>query len=316
MDCLAANDRLLSIGILAASVAVGSVGFAAALLGIHWLTHILVMRMPMSDRTRERFADYDALTSAVWLVLFSGAYGVQFIMPLIACVIVAWIALKAISLYMAASKSERAASFSSLPWLSFLFLISGFAALIYQIVWQRELFAAFGVNIESITIVVSLFMFGLGVGSVVGGWMSKRFPESAPWLFLISELGIGAFGVVSLPLIAIVSNATIDGSIAVTALAIYGLLCMPTMLMGATLPILVGHLYRHYRNVGRSVGILYCINTLGSAIACFLTADLLFVFFGQQTSVLVAAGCNIIVGVLVFSYARRIAANQEITARL
>src|SRR5262249_6293057 len=53
-----------------------------------------------------------------------------------------------------------------------LFFLSGFAALIYQIVWQRVLFAAFGVNIESVTITVSLFMFGLGVGSLVGGVLS------------------------------------------------------------------------------------------------------------------------------------------------
>jgi hypothetical protein len=68
---------------------------------------------------------------------------------------------------------------SSVAYLSFLFLISGFAALIYQIVWQRTLFAAFGVNIESTTIIVCLFMFGLGLGSFVGGHPSDKFPNHA-----------------------------------------------------------------------------------------------------------------------------------------
>ncbi|MDD4890621.1 MAG: fused MFS/spermidine synthase, partial [Phycisphaerae bacterium] len=204
-------------------------------------------------------------------------------------------------------KARRGEVFSSMGWLAFLFLISGFAALIYQIVWQRTLFTAFGVNIESITIIVSLFMFGLGIGSFVGGLLSHKFPNSAPLLFFGCEAGIGIFGLVSLPLIGAVSRATLHGSLWQVAGAVFALLCVPTMLMGATLPILVTHLYRHLRSVGKSVGLLYCINTVGSAVACFLTADVLFALLGQQASVLVAAACNMTVGLLVFRFARRIA---------
>src|SRR5204863_8745769 len=96
--------------------------------------------------------------------------------------------------------------FASVGYLAFLFHISGFAALIYQIVWQRTLSAAFGVNIESTTIIVCLFMFGLGIGSFVGGHLSEKFPNHAPLLFLISELGIGLFGLFSLPLIHLISR--------------------------------------------------------------------------------------------------------------
>src|SRR5437899_2905146 len=98
---------------------------------------------------------------------------------------------------------------SSVAYLSFLFLISGFAALIYQIVWQRTLFAAFGVNVESTTIIVCLFMFGLGLGSFVGGHLSEKFPNHAPLLFLISELGIGLFGLASLPLTHLITRLTV-----------------------------------------------------------------------------------------------------------
>ena len=50
--------------------------------------------------------------------------------------------------------------------LIFLFMISGTAALIYQICWQRLLFEGFGVDMESVTIVVSTFMLGLGLGAL------------------------------------------------------------------------------------------------------------------------------------------------------
>src|SRR5262245_66592629 len=94
-----------------------------------------------------------------------------------------------------------AAAEQSFQSIAFLFFLSGFAALIYQIVWQRVLFAAFGVNIESVTVTVSLFMFGLGVGSLVGGQLARQFPGRAPHLFLVCELGIGIFGLVSIALV-------------------------------------------------------------------------------------------------------------------
>src|SRR5580693_10096639 len=61
--------------------------------------------------------------------------------------------------------------------LSALFLCSGMPALIYQVVWQRVLFSIYGVNAESVAVVVSAFMLGLGLGSLLGGWASVRFPE-------------------------------------------------------------------------------------------------------------------------------------------
>jgi MFS family permease len=66
--------------------------------------------------------------------------------------------------------------------LWFVFFCSGMPALIYQIVWQRVLFSIYGVNAESIA-VVSAFMLGLGLGSLLGGWASKRYPQRAVALF-------------------------------------------------------------------------------------------------------------------------------------
>ena len=82
--------------------------------------------------------------------------------------------------------------------LCVLFFFSGFPALIYQLTWQRALFRIFGVNIESVTIVVTAFMLGLGLGSLAGGWLSKR--RGIPLLPLLAaiELATGAFGLASL----------------------------------------------------------------------------------------------------------------------
>src|SRR3954471_8054101 len=82
--------------------------------------------------------------------------------------------------------------------LCVLFFMSGFPALIYQLVWQRALFRIFGVNIESVTIVVTAFMLGLGLGSLAGGWLSKRGGIALLPLLAVIEVLTGLFGLFSL----------------------------------------------------------------------------------------------------------------------
>src|SRR5207249_11545434 len=118
--------------------------------------------------------------------------------------------------------------------LSFLFLLSGVAALVSRNVSQRVLFPAPGVHMVAVTINVSVFVFGLGVGSLVGGALSQRFPQRLPQLFLLCEVLIGLFGLISLPLMKAVTQATLHNSLLMMCLATYALLCLPTIFMGAT----------------------------------------------------------------------------------
>jgi spermidine synthase/MFS family permease len=195
----------------------------------------------------------------------------------------------------------------TLRYIAFLFLVSGFSALIYQVVWQRTLFATFGINSESVTVIVSVFMLGLGVGALAGGYLQKRFRHHLLHLFLALEILIGVFGLASLALIGLVSAAAGETSTGTLVLWVYLILAFPTLMMGATLPVLVAWLQGYLRNIGQSVGLLYAVNTFGSAIAAFCTVQLLFVFFGQQASVRIAAACNFATAALIFDASRRIA---------
>lgn len=283
----------------------GAILAPLALLAVDAATRRVVGVLHVSPTTKRRFLKYDVLTSLVFLVTLLGASGVHLLPPVVVATALAFPILKAALLWFSMTSPERARAFTSLGWLAFLFLISGVAALIYQIVWQRVLFTAFGINIESITIVVSIFMFGLGLGSMFGGLLAARYPTRLVRLFVACEVCIGLFGAVSLPLIAAVSSATLHGSLLIVSIAVFALLCIPTFLMGATLPILVSHLFQRYKNLGKTVGTLYFINTLGSAIACFLVADVLFVLLGEFGSVMAAVACNWTVAALVLHYARR-----------
>ena len=99
-----------------------------------------------------------------------------------------------------------------LPYVYAVFFFSGFAALVYQVVWQRSPFAIYGVNIESVTIVVAAFMLGLGLGSTGGGALSAR--PNAPLLrwFAAVELSIGLYGLASLHLFRWVGGLTAGAS--------------------------------------------------------------------------------------------------------
>src|SRR3954462_8703019 len=92
--------------------------------------------------------------------------------------------------------------------LCVLFFCSGFPALIYQLTWQRALFRIFGVNIESVTIVVTAFMLGLGLGSLLGGLISKRRDVQPLVLLAAIELATGLFGLFSLAIFDRVGDLT------------------------------------------------------------------------------------------------------------
>ena len=176
-----------------------------------------------------------------------------------------------------------------------LFFISGCAGIIYQVMWQRLLFLLFGVDLESITIIVSVFMFGLGIGGLVGGKIADRWPHQLLILYVFVELAIAAFGYASPKLIMGLGNTLMTNSKIITASASFLLLAFPTLLMGATFPLLVAHVNQYYQHVGHSVGNLYCINTLGAASGAFAAGFILLSFFDVFQSIHYAALSNLMV---------------------
>lgn len=189
--------------------------------------------------------------------------------------------------------------------LFIVFLLSGMAALIYQVCWQRMLFTAFGVDIESITIIVSVFMCGLGLGALAGGRLADRYPERIVHCFALFELCIGLFGAVSPLLIAWVAQRCILWPEPLIAAANFLLLLLPTCLMGATLPMLTRYLYTYYASIGTAIGNLYFINTVGASLGAIGTGMLVFVYLDLHQTVHLAALLNFSVAMLTFLGVRK-----------
>ena len=173
-----------------------------------------------------------------------------------------------------------------------LFFVSGAPALLYQIIWQHHLYTIYGAHAESVAIIVGAFMFGLGIGSLVGGEVSARFKRSPFYLFAIVECLIGVFGYFSLELFDAVGRATTQLGVFGAGATAFALILVPTIAMGATLPILANALIERLHNVGVSVGNLYFVNTLGSACAAFGSIFLFNYGFGQHGVILFAVGLN------------------------
>ncbi|SUC09830.1 spermidine synthase [Pasteurella canis] len=181
-----------------------------------------------------------------------------------------------------------------------IFFLSGFAALIYQIAWQRLLFTAFGVDLESITIIIAVFMAGLGIGAYCGGRIADKYPQKIVLIFALAELGIGAFGFASPTLIELVKNIFLYSNISTIALANFLLLLFPTFLMGSTLPLLTQHLNRYVDNIGNNIGWLYFVNTLGASSACIMTGFFLFSYFDLEQVIYIAGAINSFIAFVIF----------------
>lgn len=176
-----------------------------------------------------------------------------------------------------------------------LFFCSGCSALIYQVMWQRMLFTAFGVDLVSVTIVVSVFMFGLGIGGLLGGMLADRMPTRLLAAYILIELCIVVFGFFSPDLIDLLGGILFSSNQFLTGVTSFVILAIPTLLMGATFPMLVTHVNQTRNNIGDSVGGLYFANTLGGAMGAYMAGFILL----HSTDMAGAINCAVVLNLAV-----------------
>lgn len=186
------------------------------------------------------------------------------------------------------------------------FFLSGVCALMYQVSWQRSLYGIIGVDIDSITIIVSVFMLGIGFGGMLGGWIADLAPKRRIQIYAVAEFSIALYGFASLFLIESIGDwltAAGGGSFNAGASSLLFLI-LPTTLMGMTLPLLTMVFNDWQDSIGVSVGQLYFINTLGAAAGAGLVPFILLPILPLDEVIRLAAFGNLAVGGLaLFAYA-------------
>lgn len=173
-----------------------------------------------------------------------------------------------------------------------LFFLSGMPALVYQVVWQRVLSLHFGVDVYSTAITVAVFMLGLGLGSLAGGRLADRVRRPG-LLYAAAEALTGLYGLTSLVLMGIVGERFAGAGLVLLVPLEGALLLPPTLLMGATLPLMARAVIGEEAVLGRQVALLYGVNTGGAALGALLAAWLLVGLLGFDGTVLAAAGLNL-----------------------
>ena len=199
---------------------------------------------------------------------------------------------------------------AALSLLKIVFFISGFSSLVYQVSWQRILTLYYSVENISTTLIVTVYMLGLGIGAIVGGYLSEKIIRRLQ-LYLLIELLIGLFGLASLPFLELIGKTTAASNYFISFTGMFLFLCLPTILMGMTLPLLTKFYDDHNRRFFDSISYLYFINTIGAAVGCFFSSYILISFFGLDTSIYVAAGLNITIALIIFFISSKFSQGQE-----
>ncbi|MEK7790134.1 MAG: fused MFS/spermidine synthase, partial [Deltaproteobacteria bacterium] len=195
--------------------------------------------------------------------------------------------------------------------LSLAIFSSGLAALVYEVVFMRKLTLVFGTTVYSVSCVLASFMAGLSLGSWLLGKYVGRFKNPLYGYGLI-ELGIGGFAYlvsILIPKIELLYpflfsfGAGVDQSplffTVIQFIFCFLLLLPPTVLMGATFPLVTHFLVSDERELGRKVGFFYAINTFGGAVGALLSAYFLIPILGISGTVKITVGINGAIGLII-----------------
>ncbi|MCP5052045.1 MAG: MFS transporter, partial [bacterium] len=201
-----------------------------------------------------------------------------------------------------------------------LFFVSGACGLIYEIAWSRLLVFVFGGTTFAVTTVLGCFMGGLGLGSFIAAKLDKKIkrPERT---YGILEICIGLYCIfipflfkLTLPVYQSMVNTFGESFLVLTVVRIIicvAILIVPTTCMGATLPVLCKALTRRSGHRGRSIALLYGINTLGAFIGCVLAGFMLLPMAGLTMSIWIAALLNVAAGVIALVMSKKTAPVED-----
>ena len=209
-----------------------------------------------------------------------------------------------------------------LHWYFAFFIISGFCGLVYEVVWVRLAMASFGVTTALVSIVISMFMAGMGAGSWGAGRMARRQLRNTGRLMLrlyaITELLIGISSV-AVPLLLklgrnLMLHATTFGDWQTSGYYVLAGLWIAFALlpwctcMGATFPFLMAVIRKTDVDESKhSFSYLYIANVLGALLGTAASAYILIELLGFQGTLYVAGGLNLLLAGLAFAVSFRVA---------
>jgi predicted membrane-bound spermidine synthase len=193
--------------------------------------------------------------------------------------------------------------------LFIIFFISGFTALLYQVVWQRMLGLFSGSDVRSVTIVVASYLLGLGIGSLLGGiWSDHLSSRKAVQIYGLCNLGIAVFAIFSRFLfydLLFLRLSLVAQSTEWTLLIVFLSLLIPTTLIGGSLPLLSRAISQSVDQAAPQIGWLYGVNTLGAGVGTLMSGWFIVGTLGYEWTVYLGAVLSLVVGLIALSIAHQ-----------
>lgn len=212
----------------------------------------------------------------------------------------------------AAPPEESSVEGGRLPVLHVAILVgialSGFASLTYEVAWTRLLSLVLGSSVYAFTAMLTTFLLGIALGSLIVSKLADRIERPfAAFVVVQVCVAVGVLAVTPLfdrlPMLFLILFGKMGGSFWVFQLAEF-LLCvvvmlLPTLFIGATLPLAAKAFTSRLDRVARSVGTVYASNTVGAIAGSFLAGFVLLPLVGTQKTILVASAVNVAVAVMI-----------------
>ncbi|MZH05143.1 MAG: spermidine synthase [Nitrospinae bacterium] len=200
------------------------------------------------------------------------------------------------------------------------FLLSGLTALVYQVVWTRILSLLLGSSVYAFSMILSVFILGLALGTVTASRFLDRLSDLVKGYGLV-QMMIGFSSLSIIPLFGRIPFVNrwiyenwgqqfqfIQGA---NFIIIFGLLFIPTFFMGTQFPIVIKILATKLETVGQNVGRVYAFNTVGAIIGSFLAGFVLIPALGLQTTILSVVFFNVLLGISLLVWGASISFNWK-----
>ena len=181
------------------------------------------------------------------------------------------------------------------------FAVSGFCALSYEVFWTRILVFFLGSTTYAFSTMLAAFLFGIALGSFIFAWVADRL-KALVNLFGLVQIGIGLAAVALIPAfgglydISSTLQSMFGGGRFWSFVACVIVMSVPTLLMGISFP-LVARIYTvNAAKLGRSIGNVYALNTVGSILGAFCAGFILIPLIGIRPGIVLMAMLNVITG--------------------
>ena len=192
--------------------------------------------------------------------------------------------------------------------------LTAFASLLNEIAWTRVLVMLVGGSTYAFTLVLLVFLLGIGLGSVIVARRSMPRADTAASAALAQGVtGMGAaalflfFGVLPSYIIAVfqIPNLSAASRLLLMGVAVGAVVLIPAIGMGMSFPLLTDLVARSRRARGADVGAAYALNTGGSILGAVLTGFVLVVALGTQATLRVGLVINGLAALTLAAFAAR-----------